>query len=131
MRSDKIGLTATDADPSLFDLAAMEVAAPSAVTPYPDAPSPALANFLGPKPYWGRFTYSEDQMKLMGVRRGNVITGMQLRLADGISVQPQLPIRFNRMQIGLATGGSADVSEPASRFGATVFNRSLSIARCS
>lgn len=131
MRNDMTGLTATDADTSLFDLAAMEVAASSAVTPYPDAPSPVLANFLGAKPYWGRFTYSEDQMRLMGLTPGSVITGMQLRLADGISAQPQVPIRFNRMQIGLATGGSADVNQPASRFGANVFNRSLSIARCS
>ena len=131
----------SDIEPSLFGLAAFAAADGGAEAQCcdtnGDAPNPVLANFLGPKAYWGTFTYSEKQMELMGVEPGDVIKGLQLRLAEGISPQPKQTLKFKTLQIGMYSDGTARASDATrtgftpSRYGSIVFKRSLSVPRCS
>lgn len=132
---DLLGNVMSDADPSLVGLAESSTAAPLADVLCCDAnsnaPSPSLANFLGPKPYWGQFTYSEQQMNLMGVRSGDIIKGLQFRLAEGISAQPKEALKFNTLQIRMFSDGSSGDSKTATRSGPIVFKRGLTVPRCS
>lgn len=132
---DLLGNVMSDADPSLVGLAESSTAAPLADVLCCDAnsnaPSPSLANFLGPKPYWGQFTYSEQQMNLMGVRSGDIIKGLQFRLAEGISAQPKEALKFNTLQIRMFSDGSSGDSKTATRSGPIVFKRGLTVTRCS
>ncbi len=130
---DLFGQVQSDLVPTLFDLAKFSAAAPSAQVQCcdsnGDAPNPVLANFLGQKPYFGTFTYSEKQMKLMGIRPGDFIKGMQLRLAEGISPQPQVNLKFNTLQIGMYSDGFKRNGKAGSRSGAVVFKNSFCITR--
>lgn len=130
-----LGSVQSDMQPSLFGLAAFAAAAPEAEAQCcdtnGDAPNPVLANFLGQKPYWGKFTYSEQQMGLMGIRPGDTIKGIQFRLGEGISPQPKQPLRFKRLQIGMYSDGTTRAGGTPSRYGSIVVKRSLSVRRCS
>lgn len=121
----------SDSEPSLFDLADFKTAAALAAAQYGGAPNPVLAGFLGQNPYWSTFTYSEEQMKLMGVNRGDSIRGLQFRTAEGVSAQPRQNIEFSTVQIGMYSDGTNRTVKDKSRFGSIVFNRSLSVPRCS
>ena len=130
-----LGSIQSDTEPSLFGLAAFAAADGGAEAQCcdtnGDAPNPVLSNFLGQKPYWGKFTYSEQQMGLMGIRPGDMIKGIQLRLGEGISPQPKQPLRFKRLQIGMYSDGTTRTGGTPSRYGSIVVKRSLSVRRCS
>lgn len=128
-----LGDVVSDWQPSLFELAAFAAAAPRAEArccdTNGDAPNPVLANFLGQKPYWGSFKYSEAQMRRMGVRPGDTIKGMQLRLAEGIGPQPQTNIKFDTLQIGMYSSGPKSKGTTGSRYGSVVLKRSMCVPR--
>lgn len=130
---DVLGGVVSDWKPSLFELAAFAAASPASEAQCcdtnGDAPNPVLANFLGQKPYWGSFKYSEKQLRLMGVRPGDTIKGMQLRLAGGISPQPQRNIKFNTLQIGMYSDGRKSKGKTGSRYGSIVLKRSMCVPR--
>lgn len=133
MSADVFGPILSDSDPSLLELAALstEAAEVQCCDSNSGAPNPALANFLGPKPYWGSFTYTEQQLRHLGIRPGDKIKGMQLRLAEGISAQPKQTLRFKNVQIALKSGATAPSAQAGVSFESIVFRRSLSILRCS
>lgn len=133
MSADVVGYVLSDSDPSLLELAALstEAAGVQCCDSNADAPNPALANFLGQKPYWGSFTYTEQQLRLLGIRPGDKIKGVQLRLAEGISAQPKQTLRFKNVQIALKSGATTPSAQAGLSFDSIVFRRSLSILRCS
>lgn len=92
-------------------------------------PDGTLARTLGEKAYLGSFTYSKQQLKLMGIKPGNMITGIQLRTASGIGAQPSKDLRIKYLQIRMHSDGSTNSNSAESSSGSIVFNRSLCIER--
>lgn len=131
--SDVFARGKSDAEPALFQLAGFSAAAPpekkQCCDPNPNAPGSTLALLLGQKAYWATFTYSEDQVKLMGAFRGAWIKGLQLRLAEGVSAEPKENTKFDTLQIGLNSDGSKGNGNKYSPYGSTVFKGSMCVAR--
>lgn len=123
----------SDAEPVLLQLAGFSAADRMETKRWhylnPPAPAATLARVLGTKPYWGKFTYSEEQMKLMGARRGDWINGLQLRLGGGISALPKDNIKINSLQIGLSSDGTRGNGSNNSPYRSTVFNGSLCVSK--